>query len=88
MEIVGDRIEVSWRPEGIRFCDGCQIDDARRYVSSEADAVLGIDAYVHDWLRSTGLVPHPKPKQRTEADFRNVDIDERGYATFRDGGAA
>lgn len=28
------------------------------------------------------------PKQRTEADFRNADIDANGYVTFRDGGAA
>jgi hypothetical protein len=35
----------------------------------------------HDWAAD------PAPKRRTEADFRNADIDANGYVTFRDGGA-
>jgi len=30
----------------------------------------------------------PVPKQRTEADFLNAEIDDHGYVTFRDGGTA
>ncbi|MFT4163394.1 hypothetical protein [Shinella sp.] len=86
IEIVCGRIHVSWEPEGIRFCDGCQIDSVRRYVGSEDEAKKQVEAYVDEWLASAGLMP--KPKQRTEADFRNADIDANGYVTFRDGGVA
>ncbi|MDX0165784.1 hypothetical protein GOC43_28805 [Sinorhizobium meliloti] len=41
---------------------------------------------LQQWLDTAGLVP--KAAVRTEADFRNADIDANGYVTFRDGGAA
>lgn len=119
IEIVCGRTHVTWEPEGIRFCDGCQIDSVRRYVGSEDEAKRQVEAYIDDWLASAGLMPKPKQrteadflhelekrfdgvdiatyeaireiersKQRTEADFRNADIDANGYVTFRDGGAA
>lgn len=59
IDVIGDRSEISWIPEGIRFCDGCQIDSVRRYVGSEDEAKEQIEAYVDDWLAWAGLVPKP-----------------------------
>lgn len=65
------------------------------------DAIAGLKRKVDDIVADTGVdrsyswdVPvdewwkGSKPKQRTEADFRNADIDVNGYVTFRDGGSA
>ena len=46
----------------------------------------GAEELIQEWLDAAGLMQ--APKQRTEADFRNADIDANGYVTFRDGGAA
>lgn len=48
----------------------------------------GAEELIQEWMDEAGLMSAPKPKQRTETDFRNADIDQRGYVTFRDGGAA
>lgn len=60
-------------------------------IRREVDRETNLDIYgrvmrivndAHEWAKDT------PPKLRTEADFRNADIDQRGYVTFRDGGAA
>ncbi len=66
------------------------------------DAITALKRKVDDIVDDTGVartwswdVPVDEwwnggkgPKQRTEADFLNADIDANGYVTFRDGGAA
>ena len=68
------------------------IDDAITALKRTVDDIvygLGIartwswDAPVDQWWDGG-----KGPKHRTEADFRNADIDRNGYVTFRDGGAA
>lgn len=73
---------------GSAFAD---IDDAIAALQKKAADIvydLGIartwswDVPIDEWSKGA------KPKRRTDADFRNADIDGNGYVTFRDGGAA
>ncbi|OHV83666.1 hypothetical protein [Rhizobium sp. LCM 4573] len=59
----------------------------RREIDREANRdiygrLMKIVIDAHEWAKDTTAKP------RTEADFRNADIDANGYVTFRDGGAA
>lgn len=67
------------------------IDDAITALTRKVDDIVADSGVARTWSWDVPVDQWwngGKPKQRTEADWLNADIDENGYVTFRDGGEA
>lgn len=67
------------------------IDDAITELKRKVDDIVADTGVARTWSWDVPIDEWwkgAKPKHRTEADFRNADIDANGYVTFRNGGAA